>query len=55
MTVLDAAYHELALTNSKLRAEIDRLRAALQQIADNEYSGYGGIGGIARKALEPRS
>jgi hypothetical protein len=31
--------------------EIERLRAALRDIANNEYSGYGGIGGIARKAL----
>jgi 16S rRNA A1518/A1519 N6-dimethyltransferase RsmA/KsgA/DIM1 with predicted DNA glycosylase/AP lyase activity len=31
--------------------EIERLRASLRAIAGNEYSGYGGIGGIARAAL----
>ena len=33
-------------------AEIDKLRTALHEIAANEYSGYGGIGGIARSALK---
>lgn len=35
----------------KLEVRIERLRAALYQITDNEYSGFGGMGGIARKAL----
>ncbi len=35
MTVLDAAYHEIALTNNKLRAENEGLRAALAALYED--------------------
>ena len=41
-----------ALNNEEAADEIERLRAALQKYADEEYNGYNACGGHAHAALE---
>lgn len=58
MSILQAAYNELAIANSRLRTENSRLRAALQIIDDYYQTGgelMSHVSHIAQDALKPAS